>query len=586
MVANARAIASAATLIGNTTIATEFNHLGDDLEEVIYTRLWDPQQEFFVDVIRPNNTDLSPIRGREEVGFYPYRFGIGLDSKYSNSAIQQLFDPEGFQTKYGPTTLEVRNQYFTANKPTDYCCFWQGQSWPFSTAHTLKSLAQMYRSGNSDVAAEQYLDLLSIYAATQHKNDTPYVAESHYPVKDEWSADSFNHSEHYMHSTNNDLVITGLLGFVPRADDYVEINPIIPSDWTYFALENVPYHGHMITVLFDKNGKRYNVGAGLSIFSDGKKIYEGKGSSGKVKLAKNSAQQPKPNSPAPKPIDVNIAANRNGLGYWPRASATYTFENDDPYKAIDVFLFYDSEPDNRWTNYKSPNTNDTLTIQLPRARNLTGIVLAIFADNANRTTTGRVACPAALEITDAKGDLLANMSDFASHCLPNDKNIVTFKDFEETDTVHINFFSQQDYAVGVCEVQLWVPANTEGFYYAVDALAQSATDVAFDSTSHVTSNGAVQAPYNSTSEIDFSGIYSAQGESVDLRLSYKNNGTSTVSMGVEVNQIAAGNMTLPNTQGSGYGAAMLSDLKLWKGTNFITFYGGADGVFIDGLGLL
>lgn len=36
-----------------------------------------------------------------------------------------------------------------------------------------------------------------MYATTQHKNGVPYVAESHYPSMDAWSADSTNHSEHY-----------------------------------------------------------------------------------------------------------------------------------------------------------------------------------------------------------------------------------------------------------------------------------------------------------------------------------------------------------------------------------------------------
>ena len=585
MVANARAIADAASMTGNSSVASEFNEYADNLEKAIYTHLWDPAQNFFVDVIRPNNSDLNPIQGREEVGFFPFRFGIGLESTYSNPAIQQLFDSEGFFTEYGPPTLEVRNKYFTADKPTDYCCYWQGQSWPYSTAHTLKSLAEVYRSGSSNVTAEQYYQLLSIYATTQHKDGVPYVAESHYPEKDSWSADTFNHSEHYMHSTNNHNVITGLLGFVPRADDTVEISPIIPSNWTYFAIENVPYHGHLITVLYDKDGSRYNKGSGLSIFCDGETIYSGEGTSGKAQLPGNDAQQPTSESPAPQSVNVNVAANPNGLGYWPLASATYTFEADDPYKAIDGFLFYDFEPDNRWTNYKSPNTNDTLTIQLARPQNLTGVVLAIYADNV-QANKGSIACPAAVKVTDGSGETLADLSDFASQCLPNDKNTIEFDNEVQTDAVNINFIPQQNFSVGVCEVEMWVPANTGPFYYAADALPQSSTTVEFDSTSQQTPNGAVLAPHNSTSEIDFSGVYSVDGGDVTLRLSYKNNGTSTVSLGVEVNQIAAGNVTLQQTQGSGYQGATLDGVQFLKGTNFVTIFGGGDGVFIDGFGVL
>ena len=84
MVANARAISDVAKTLRNTTVASEYAQHASTLEKAIYTHLWDPKQQFFADVIRPNNSDLSPLHGREEVGFYPFRFGIGLAAKYSD----------------------------------------------------------------------------------------------------------------------------------------------------------------------------------------------------------------------------------------------------------------------------------------------------------------------------------------------------------------------------------------------------------------------------------------------------------------------------------------------------------------------
>jgi hypothetical protein len=46
---------------------------------------------------------------------------------------------------------------------------------------------QRYRSSTANITAEQFHRLLSTYATTQHKNGTPYVAESHYPERDAWS---------------------------------------------------------------------------------------------------------------------------------------------------------------------------------------------------------------------------------------------------------------------------------------------------------------------------------------------------------------------------------------------------------------
>jgi hypothetical protein len=215
------------------------------------------------------------------------------------------------------------------------------QSWPFSTAHILKSLAAIYRTSNSSITADQYVQALGTYAATQQKNGAPYVAESHYPLTDSWSADSSNHSEHYDHSTNNDDVITGLLGIVPQSDDTLLVSPIIPTNWTYFAIENFAYHGHLITVLYDADGTRYKCGASFCVYSDGKQIISKNLTYPFSELISLDA------APISSQIPINIAANPNGLGYYPTANATFTYSLDNPYKAIDGYLFYDDIPDSK-----------------------------------------------------------------------------------------------------------------------------------------------------------------------------------------------------------------------------------------------
>jgi hypothetical protein len=34
----------------------------------------------------------------------------------------------------------------------------------------------------------------------------------------------------------------------------------------------VPYHGHSLTILYDKTGSRYHMGKGLRVFADGTEI--------------------------------------------------------------------------------------------------------------------------------------------------------------------------------------------------------------------------------------------------------------------------------------------------------------------------
>jgi hypothetical protein len=53
----------------------------------------------------------------------------------------------------------------------------------------------------------------------------------------------------------------------------VVVNPLIPDNtWDYFCLDGIPYHGRMLTIFYDKTGKKYGKGKGLQILADGKEI--------------------------------------------------------------------------------------------------------------------------------------------------------------------------------------------------------------------------------------------------------------------------------------------------------------------------
>jgi glycogen debranching enzyme len=122
MAANARAIASAARVAGNAEVEAKYTGIAEDVEGAFYDRMWAPEQKFFMDIIRPDNPDLTPLTGRQEVGFYPYRFGIGLSEEYAQPAVDTLFDPDGFLTEFGPPTLEVRDPWYKPDKsPEEYC---------------------------------------------------------------------------------------------------------------------------------------------------------------------------------------------------------------------------------------------------------------------------------------------------------------------------------------------------------------------------------------------------------------------------------------------------------------------------------
>ncbi|MEI6537406.1 MAG: glycosyl hydrolase family 65 protein, partial [Verrucomicrobiaceae bacterium] len=70
-----------------------------------------------------------------------------------------------------------------------------------------------------------------------------------------------------------DLVISGLVGLRPRADETLEVNPLVPEGiWDYFCLDQIRYHGRWLTILFDRTGEHYHRGRGLRVLADGKEI--------------------------------------------------------------------------------------------------------------------------------------------------------------------------------------------------------------------------------------------------------------------------------------------------------------------------
>jgi hypothetical protein len=114
----------------------------------------------------------------------------------------------------------------------------------------LDTLARIARNNLSSIITPQFFYReMQKYTRTNYKDGQPFTAESHYPTIDMWSGDTTNHSENYLHSTYLNNIFTDLFGIVPTFGDVLVLQPMVPSNWSYFCLENLPYHG---TVRFNK----------------------------------------------------------------------------------------------------------------------------------------------------------------------------------------------------------------------------------------------------------------------------------------------------------------------------------------------
>jgi hypothetical protein len=268
MFGNACAIAAIARLAGNQKIADEFDAKAEQMRKLTEEKLWNPDARFF-EVLRDNG-NLSGVR--EEIGFIPWYFDLPEPGGGCETAWAQLTDPEGFQAPYGITTAERRSPEFRSHGYGH--CEWDGAVWPFATSQTLTALANVLRDyKQSVVTRKDYFDAFLTYVESQHAAGKPYIGEYLDETTGQWINGQGGRSRYYNHSTFADLVITGVVGLVPRADNTVEIWPLLPDNtWNRFCLDGVRYHGHTLTVLWDQDGTHYDHRKGLTVLADGKEI--------------------------------------------------------------------------------------------------------------------------------------------------------------------------------------------------------------------------------------------------------------------------------------------------------------------------
>ena len=281
MYGNAMAIGNILALSGSPAKAQVYFDKAADLKEKAHTKLWNENHAFF----ETHRIDSS-ANVREAIGFLPWYTHMAKDEAKYSIAWLQAGDPEGFSAPYGLTTAERRHPQFRTHGVGK--CEWDGAVWPFATSQTLTALANFANdytarpvpsssSVPSDFVAgalpldSLYFAELEKYMQSQHMRGKPYIGEYLDETTGYWLKGDQERSRYYNHSTWNDLIITGLCGLRPRQDNTIVVNPLLPKGkWDYFCLDNVLYHGHNLTIVWDKDGSRYHAGKGLRVYVDGK----------------------------------------------------------------------------------------------------------------------------------------------------------------------------------------------------------------------------------------------------------------------------------------------------------------------------
>jgi len=273
MYANAKALVEMAKLTNNENLRLKYQPKVSMLKKLVLDSLWDSAASFF----KTKHPKGNLANAREAIGFIPWDFNLPLDQPHYAKAWDQLLDTAGFKAPWGLTTAERREPTFRT-RGSGHSCEWDGALWPFASSQTLKGLSNLLTNykNHGKMTASVFYNELHQYALSHTKNGKPYIGEYQDEKNGEWLKGDNPRSSFYNHSTFNDLVINDLIGIKPRADNVLEVSPLIPKGkWDWFKLTNISYHGKTISLIWDKTGKKYKIGKGFQVLVNGKQIYRG-----------------------------------------------------------------------------------------------------------------------------------------------------------------------------------------------------------------------------------------------------------------------------------------------------------------------
>ncbi|MBQ2332205.1 MAG: hypothetical protein II383_07355 [Bacteroidales bacterium] len=277
MYADATALSRFATRRREKEDARLYADKAADLKRRMDTYLWDPVDQFYK--VIPRGAGMVRSTCREEMGYIPWMYDIPDKDKLA--AWEQLFDPQGFQAPYGPTTAEQRHPLFGIAYE-GHECQWNGPSWPFATSQTLKGMACSLRRYSERVLnRERYMEVLQTYSRSQRLGDQCWIDEDLNPYDGDWIARTLlkqrgdvipDRGKDYNHSTFNDNIISDLVGLQVDGKGRIRLRPLLPRGyWDYFCLLGVSCAGHEVDIIFDRTGSHYGIGKGLTLIVDGKR---------------------------------------------------------------------------------------------------------------------------------------------------------------------------------------------------------------------------------------------------------------------------------------------------------------------------
>ncbi|KAL6707506.1 hypothetical protein ACN47E_004076 [Coniothyrium glycines] len=386
--ANAKAIASLAALKGGLdSTAESFNAKAADIKSRVQNDLWNSTFEHFIDRFYVNNEYVkywNPIRGRELVGFVPWTHDLPDDTPEFAEAWKHILNSTELAGEHGLRTVEPSYQYYMRQyryEGTQPECQWNGPIWPFQTTQVLTGLANFLDhystgAGSGIISTVDYTRLLKQYAQLHYNPERGGILD----LEEDYYPDSgspvvgLKRSPHYFHSGYIDLILSGLVGIRPSADDKLEVNPLA-SGISSFRADRIIYHGQEIAVQWDVDGSRYGA-RGLQVEVDGAVV----ASSPTLTRLSVGISRVNP-APISRPIAKSIKLSTNT----PYPAASVSVADADAtalYGSIDgrIWFFPETDVANGWSSPPGDGTELWFEIDFGASTSTSSAELAFFAN--------------------------------------------------------------------------------------------------------------------------------------------------------------------------------------------------------------
>lgn len=380
MYANARAISRIAAWKGDDALSKAFSARADELRERVQADLWNPRLTHFTDRLKQDNEYVhywDPIRSRELAGMVPWYFDLPHDDSVTGSAWRHAEDTSELLGRFGYRTNEPSYEHYFEQfvwYGGQRSSQWNGPSWPYQSSMVLTAMANLLQDYKKHpVSSTDYLHALRLFAR-QH-----YLPEGGLDLVENYDPDIggpivyYYWSNHYNHSSFNDLIVTGLCGVRPSEGDTLLVRPLVDSSIAWFTLDGLPYHGHELMVRYDRDGTHYGQGRGLQVWVDG--TLAGNDDSGKSVRSTVGATKARNHGP----VEKDVALNISGKGF-PRPSASVNNADTTLNFAIDGRAWYFPEVHNWWTSQGSASKTDWYAIDFGKMVEVKEVALCFVDD--------------------------------------------------------------------------------------------------------------------------------------------------------------------------------------------------------------